>query len=308
MAGPQGAKRRDKENGKREDDQHDGERDGAVEVGLERRIDGEWHRLRAPHQVAGERDRGAELTKRTGPRHGGAGEHGRQRDRQQHVPERVHGRCAQRHCDIAIARLDFSQASYHGRDEERRRDEQQCNNNRERGKRQRDPEESEHATGESGASEGKKEAHAGDGGRQYDRQLDEHFDQPLAAKVAHRQQVGHRQPERHHRERGEDTGEQRQLERGDDDRLLYVDPELGRRHVQQQRHDGQRQQHHEQGHRHRHGDLQQHSAPGRRRQRTARAGMKPFRASTAWPVGESSRSTKARAAPGLVLRRSTVTG
>ena len=59
-------------------------------------VDRERQRLRPPREVAGERDRGAELAERARPREHGAGHQLRRDHRQHHAAQRVAGRGAER--------------------------------------------------------------------------------------------------------------------------------------------------------------------------------------------------------------------
>ena len=64
------------EDGHRHDQQHQGQHDGRVRVGLQGQVDRERHGLGPTREVAGEGDRGAELAQRPGPaQHRAGGQH-----------------------------------------------------------------------------------------------------------------------------------------------------------------------------------------------------------------------------------------
>ena len=84
-------------------DHHEAEDDGLLGVRLERQVDRQRHRLGRAGEVAGERDRGAELAERPRPgEHGAGGE--RRPDRRQRDPaERVPARGAERAGGVLVA-------------------------------------------------------------------------------------------------------------------------------------------------------------------------------------------------------------
>ena len=107
------------EHGERHRDQEQAEDQRLRRVGLRAEVGRQRHRLGRAGEVAGERDRGAELAERPGPRQHRAGDERRADRGERDPPERVPARRTERAGGVVVAGVELAQGGLDGEHEER---------------------------------------------------------------------------------------------------------------------------------------------------------------------------------------------
>jgi hypothetical protein len=120
----------------RDDQQNEAERDRRLGLGLEREVDRDRHRLRSAGKVAGERDRGPKLPKRTRPAEHGARENGGPQQWQGDPGEDPPVARAKGARGFLVSVVERTETRLDGDDQERHRDEGLGHHRR--GRRERD--------------------------------------------------------------------------------------------------------------------------------------------------------------------------
>src|SRR6267143_85823 len=286
-------------------DHHQREGLGRPQVRFHGRVHGEGERLRAAGQVSGEKQRGAEFPQGPRPAHRGAGDQPGGGQRQPDAQEGAEGRGAQRARDdeqVLVHAPERGDARLH---EERGGDEGLGHHHCRRGERYRDPVRGQPAAEQTPPAEREQEADSGDRGRNHRRQLGDGFQPARCPAGVARDAPGEQRAEHHHQRQAGAGGQQRQAQRGDQERVTEPAYEVGPGERQDQGRDRQEEE----------------SDQGGRRDQLRRApcaraagshlrvpGWNPKRTSLSCPAGDSSRSTNSRASPGSLARSTTATG
>ena len=233
----------EQQRGERDHQQHQRQDDRCLRVALQRQVDRERHRLRRPREVAGERDRRAELAQRPRPaEHRARGDAGRD-ERQGDAAERRPSAGAERRGDVLEAGVGGAQRALDADHQERHRDERLGDHDGRRRERDRDAERLvEPGADDPPPSEDEEQRDATDHRRQHERHGHQRPQHGPAADRRARQHPGQRDAEDQRDQRRDRRRDQRQPQRLADAGRRELRPQRRPRRPDQQADDGQHEE------------------------------------------------------------------